>query len=182
MTVLLLLRLKEVTETPSWKQSVIQDALNRKPRAFIRSSEAYLSGSSSALSTIPGDGGARLATVTALVWGQTCCEWSGGALQAKGRDRTACQAGAAAGSVSEGVTSGLGAEEEAAAAGSAARRAGWTASRTGADGRSSGRRAPVRRGSVTARLKRSMLFCFRCGCFAYFAACKSSEYSLGGDF
>lgn len=51
MTVLLLLRLKEVTETPSWKQSVIQDALNRKPRAFIRSSEAYLSGSSSALST-----------------------------------------------------------------------------------------------------------------------------------
>lgn len=122
MTVLLLLWLKEVTETPSWKQSVIQDALNRKPRAFIRSSEAYLSGSSSALSTIPGDGGARLATVTALVWGRTCCEWSGGALRAKGRDRTACQAGAAAGSVSEGVTSGLGAEEE--EAGSAARRAG----------------------------------------------------------
>lgn len=35
-----------------------------------------------------------------------------------------CQAGAAAGSVSEGVTSGLGAEEEEAAAGLAARRAG----------------------------------------------------------
>lgn len=182
MTVLLLLRLKEVTETPSWKQSVIQDALNRKPRAFIRSSEAYLSGSSSALSTIPGDGGARLATVTALVWGRTCCEWSGGVLRAKGRDRTACQAGAAAGSVSEGVTSGLGAEEEEAAARSAARRAGWMASWPRADGGSSGRRAPVRRDSVTARLKRSMLFCFRCGCFAYFAACKSSEYSLGGDF
>lgn len=81
-----------------------------------------------------------------------------------------------------GVTSGLGAEEEEEEAGSAARRAGWTASRPGADGGSSGRRAPVRRGSVTARLKRSMLFCFRCGCFAYFAACKGSEYSLGGDF